>query len=89
MSCTPELDEEFLRLVCADEVLLRAEFDEILGNEWEAVRRLPPRPPNRLLTPPSRRRSSLPQPRSVLGWAAHRRPRAGNWTLKERAPPTR
>ena len=30
-----EVREDFLRLVCADPELLRAEFDEIVGDQWD------------------------------------------------------
>lgn len=36
-----DVEEEFLELVCADEELLRAEFDAIIAREWPS-RRPPP-----------------------------------------------
>ena len=37
------VDEDFVQLVCADEQLLRAEFDAIIDREWPA--RHPPAQP--------------------------------------------
>lgn len=77
------LTEEFLELVCAEEDLLRAEFDEIIAQEWTA----PPPPgepraasptggPGRQLT--GRVDATWPQPRPchlvIHEWRRQRSP---------------
>jgi len=79
------LEEEFLDLVCADEELLRAEFDAIIAQEWGGRR-----------PPPARPRAAGgtggPHPRHTA-WRgsspSQRRPRhpgAGGWR-RQRSPP--
>lgn len=75
--------DEFLALVCADEDLLRAEFEAIVDENWA---RPPPVPPNR------RRRSTGPP---IVGWprtTPNRPPRVSvrraTWG-RQRAPPRR
>jgi hypothetical protein len=81
----PSVEEEFLALLCSDEELLRAEFEEIIAAEW-------PSPPpdatgatDRAGDPPRRTRH-----RGTAGLARLRtRPRhpgIGGWA-RERSPP--
>ena len=67
VTAAPVMQEEFVDLVCADEELLRAAFDEIITAEW-------PEPPS---TPPVKRHARPPsggraRPRR---WAADGVPR--------------
>lgn len=79
-----DVEEEFLRLVCADEELLRAEFDAIIAREWPARR-----PPVRPAAP----RGSDPDPRAHQeargGQAARGEPRhpGGEHWRRQRSPP--
>jgi hypothetical protein len=82
----PELavDEEFLELMCADEELLRAEFDAIIAQEW-ASRPPPAEPPAASpgtgpdqqwrRVPPDVRGSRLrPRHPGIGGWSRQRSP---------------
>jgi hypothetical protein len=85
VDAAPGTSDLFLELLCADEDLLRAEFEAIVAAEWpspppaqpaegNAARRGPPRSPSstrgRPATPPSR----------------PRHPGAGDWS-RQRSPP--
>jgi hypothetical protein len=87
------MDEEFLELLCADEELLRAEFDAIIAAEWPGP---PPAEPNdgadAARRPRRARRSrqasaaGLPnQPRhpGMDGWSRQRSPPDGGSRLQE------
>jgi hypothetical protein len=85
LNATRSTDEQFLELLCADEDLLRAEFDAIIAAEWPGP---PPAEPNG-------GRRSQPRPRSTRRRARARtaglpsRPRhpgIGGWT-RQRSPP--
>ena len=85
VGAAPSVDEEFLELVYADEQLLRAEFDEIVAQEWPAGH-----PP---ATPGSATPGTDHRPRRRLGPGgvrASRRQRghrgAGRWR-RQRSPP--
>ena len=78
-----QLTEEFLELVCADEELLRAEFDEIVAQQWIS----PPPPgepraasptggPSPQLTGPVDAAWSRPRPCHLVihGWRRQRSP---------------
>jgi len=82
-SAAPRADrEEFLALVCADEDLLRAEFEAIMEANWD--RPEPPRPT--WPTPPertSRSRPAIPPTTPAESVRVERRPA---WR-RERAPP--
>jgi len=71
-AATRDTDQEFLDLVCADEELLRAEFDEIIANGW-------PSPPT---GPPTRRPRG---PATSPGPTAFPGPPRG--AIKPRTPP--
>lgn len=79
------VDEEFLELICADEELLRAEFDAIIDQEW--LSRPPP------ADPPAASPGPGPGPRRhrppAGGVASPRRPHhpgADGWS-RQRSPP--
>jgi hypothetical protein len=79
------VDEEFLELICADEELLRAEFDAIVAREWEGS--LPP------AEPPVPSPGTGPQPRRhglsrgcQSSPGAPRHPGADGWG-RQRSPP--
>lgn len=81
------VDEEFLELMCADEELLRAEFDAIIAEEFAGS---PPLP-----DPPAASSGADPWPRGHRltrgGLASSRRPQhpgADGWG-RQRSPPTR
>lgn len=75
--------EEFLALLCADEDLLRAEFDAIVAANWDRPR--PPRP-----TPPRRPFEAWPrQLRSRATSAGSVRRRCGFVWRRGRSPPRR
>jgi hypothetical protein len=74
--------EEFLALLCADEDLVRAEFEAIIDANWDPprpARRTPPTPPRR----PAHRRS--PAPPTTPRGSVRREGRVG-WR-RERSPP--
>ncbi|WP_406833042.1 hypothetical protein ABEG17_09480 [Pedococcus sp. KACC 23699] len=79
-----QLTEEFLELVCADEELLRAEFDEIIAQEWTSP---PPPGEPRAATPGDGPRRPLTGPVD----AAWSRPRACHPLIprwrRQRSPP--
>ena len=85
---TRTLEEQFIDLVCSDEALLRAEFEDIITAEW-------PAPPS--TRPPSGRRTHRAEPpRSDAAWTesggprlAHRprHPGIGGWA-HQRSPPS-
>lgn len=81
MPTTTDCDE-FLDILCADEELLRAEFDAIVGASWdEPPPPTPPEPP----TPPWR----APSDRDWAGLRAAPAPfpcGAGRWA-RQRSPP--
>jgi hypothetical protein len=73
--------DEFLAIVCADEELLRAEFEAIIGACWDEPppsRPVPPVPPagrgrhSMAYRPPLRPRR--PQHNGVRGWVRQRSP---------------
>ena len=80
-----EVEQAFLDLVCADEQLLRAEFDAIIAREWPTRR------------PPVRRSwvwpGTDPDPRRRLarrGWRpflGHARPPGARRWRRQRSPP--
>jgi hypothetical protein len=79
------VDEEFLALICADEELLRAEFDAIITASWGQPRPVAPRPRARGPALPSGPRSRC---RPVDG--GMRRPQrepGGEGHFRQRAPP--
>jgi hypothetical protein len=83
----PAVDEEFLELVCADEELLRAEFDAIIAQEWASTP--PPADPPTAAprpTPPARAREPARGGWSNLRRA--RRPGDDAWG-RQRSPPRR
>lgn len=79
-------NEEFLELVVEDELLLRAEFDEIVAAAWDGPHRPPERPSVERgpagPAEPARRRRAAASPALVLrprgpgtdGWAHQRAP---------------
>jgi hypothetical protein len=80
------VQDEFLAMLCADEELLRAEFDAIVAAGWA------PGPPPR---PGAHRGDGQPQPGSVRAGTEHtgvsllrrpRRPGVGGWA-RGRSPP--
>lgn len=74
----PEVDD-FLDVLCADEDLLRAEFDAIVQANW-------PEPPAGPPTPPAPRHRTRPRPPRVVA-----RPRPGaprrRTRARQRSPP--
>jgi hypothetical protein len=82
-----EVKEKFLALVCADEELLRAEFDAIIAAAWDQ-----PTPPTR--PRPTRRPPGPPAPRrerrvdaSAGGSPGQQHYPAGEGRRQQRAPP--
>jgi len=79
-------DEQFLELLCADEDLVRAEFDAIIAAEWPSP---PPAEPDRGAD--AGRRPRPARPRREASVAAQpsrpRHPGIGGWT-RQRSPPT-
>jgi hypothetical protein len=79
------VDEEFLELMCADEELLRAEFDAIIAQEWAGS--LPPADPPAASAGigPGPRRRRLPRG----GQTPPRRPRhpGDDGWRRQRSPP--
>lgn len=80
-----DVDEQFLELMCADEELLRAEFDAIIAEEWAGS---PPQP-----DPPAASSGAGPWPRGQRlprgCLATARRPHhpgADGWS-RQRSPP--
>jgi hypothetical protein len=79
------VQEEFLALICADEDLLRAEFDAIIAAGWGQ-----PRPPARH---PRSRRPRLPHTRRSNqlevggGLRGPQRDPSGEGRCRQRAPP--
>ncbi len=84
-AATRGMDEQFLELLCADEDLLRAEFDAIIAAEWPSP---PPAEPDRGAG--AERRPRPARLRRAASTAAlpsrPRHPRIGGWT-RQRAPP--
>jgi hypothetical protein len=82
----PSLDDQFLDLVCADEELLRAEFEAIIAAEWPIPPAAPPpRHPARIPPPPTgTRRPRLPRSGQVSQRPRH--PGVGGWA-RQRSPP--
>jgi hypothetical protein len=86
-TATRGTDEQFLELVCADEDLLRAEFDTIIAAEWPSP---PPAEPDRGADAERRPRRAR-QPREASAAALPNRPRhpgIGGWTRPRSPPPT-
>ena len=75
-------DADFLAVLCADEELLRAEFDAIVEANWDVP---PPVPPARPEGPGPRPVAPRP-PRRTRRPAPGRRP-AGRGPVRERSPP--
>ncbi|MEP6650311.1 MAG: hypothetical protein ABJA74_10450, partial [Lapillicoccus sp.] len=78
-------EEEFLAIVCADEDLLRAEFDAIIAAEW------PSPPPDRPEDDDAVQRSPGTARRQPSGGQARlpnraRHPGIGGWS-RQRSPP--
>ena len=79
------VDEEFVELMCADEELLRAEFDAIIAQEWSSS--LPPPDPPAASPRPGPGPGSHRLPRGSQ--ASARRPHhpgADGWS-RQRSPP--
>jgi hypothetical protein len=85
IDATPATDEQFVELLCANQDLLRAEFDAIIAAEWPSP---PPAEPDRGDDAEGR-----PRPRwkrreasvaALLNQAHH--PGIGGWT-RQRSPP--
>ena len=79
------VDEEFLALMCADEELLRAEFDAIIAEEWADS---PPRAEPPVASPstgPGPRRHGLPRGR-LSSRRRTRDPADDGWG-RQRSPP--
>jgi hypothetical protein len=84
--CRPALaaDEQFLALLCADEELLRAEFEAIIAAEWPTTPTRPPAGRNACVPPGGGARaggsaSTMPPPDRSLcpggpGWVRQRSP---------------
>jgi hypothetical protein len=79
------VDEQFLALICADEELLRAEFDAIIAAGWGQPRRPALRPRPRGPALPSGPRSRCP--RVDGGIHAPQREPGGEGRSRQRAPP--
>jgi hypothetical protein len=79
------VDERFLEILCADQELLRAEFDAIIAAEWPSP---PPAEPDRGAAAARRPRRAR-QRREASVAALPSRPRhqgIGGWT-RQRSPP--
>jgi hypothetical protein len=77
-------DEQFLEWLCADEDLLRAEFDAIIGAEWPGPPPAGPRRDTDAGRPPGQRPC---HDASVAGLPARPgHPGIGGWT-RQRSPP--
>jgi hypothetical protein len=85
-SLREDVHDEFLASVCADEQLLRDEFDAIIAAEWPDV------PPSPSGGEHGLRRGRPNEPRAGSddhGWLRHRRhrpPGIGGW-VRQRSPP--
>ena len=83
---TRRVDETFLELLCADEELLRAEFDAIIAAEWPSA---PPGLPGLSADAEQRRRRTRQRREASAAtlprW--HRDPGAGGW-YRQRSPPS-
>jgi hypothetical protein len=81
------MEAEFLALICADDDLLRAEFDAIITAEWPTP---PPRPRNYTRGRQRREGAGRSRHRSAArpSWLQDqpRRPGVGAWS-RERSPP--
>jgi hypothetical protein len=82
-------DEEFLAIVCAEEDLLRAEFDAIIAAGWPSPSPDPPADDNAVQRSPgpARRQPNVGQAR-LPNRAPGRHPGIGEWS-RQRSPPTR
>jgi hypothetical protein len=82
----PSVDDQFLDMVCADEDLLRAEFEAIIAAKWPT----PPTPRgHRARVPP--RPTGIRRPRPPRSGQVGQRPRhpgVGGWA-RQRSPPPR
>lgn len=83
------IGEEFLDLVCADEDLLRAEFDAIISATWSPP---PARPPD---SPARADRSGRAGPQQPRWWPSYDIPSSGDqgrsrsrWFRQRSPPPT-
>jgi hypothetical protein len=85
-TATRGTDEQFLELLCADEDLVRAEFDAIIAAEWPSP---PPAEPDHGAD--AERRPCRPRQRREASVAAlssrPRHPGVGGWT-RQRSPPS-
>lgn len=81
----PRLDEQFIDLICADDALMRAEFDAIVAEEWSVL------PPVRRASPGTdegRRAHGGQRPSSARTRAdARGRTPAGPGLVFARSPP--
>ena len=81
-----EVEERFLALVCADEELLRAEFDAIIASAWGQPTPPPRRRPTRRPGPPAPRRERRADG-SAGGLPGRQHYPAGAGRSRQRAPP--
>ena len=79
------VDEEFLELICADEELLRAEFDAIVAQEWSSSPP-PADPPAAPLGPDPGPRPHRPPAGGVASPRRPHHPGADGWR-RQRSPP--
>jgi hypothetical protein len=81
------VDDQFIELMCADEELLRAEFDAIIAEEWAGTP--PPTDPPAASSgaDPAPRGPGLPRVRVATSRRPHH-PGADGWS-RQRSPPTR
>ena len=84
----PSIEDQFLELVCADEDLLRTEFEAIITAEWATPP--PGRPPGHPARIPSRPTGTRRQrpPRFGRLRQRPRHPGIGGWA-RQRSPPLR
>ncbi|HSF99164.1 MAG TPA: hypothetical protein VLA55_10765 [Ornithinibacter sp.] len=78
-------EDEFLELVCADEELLRAEFDAIIAREWPTSR--PPARPEAMSRETGPHRPRQPERRVVRTLRAKPRHPGGRLQGRQRSPP--
>jgi hypothetical protein len=81
------VDEQFLELVCADDELLRAEFDAIIAEEWGGSPAVPDPPPASSGADPGPRGQGPPRGCPATTRRPHR-PGADGWS-RQRSPPRR
>ncbi len=87
VNATRSTDEQHLELLCADEDLVRAEFDAIITAQWPGP---PPAEPDRGADaePDPRRVQHRPETGDALPPSRPRHPGIGGWT-RQRSPPAR